>query len=93
MATIKKRTTKVTKEALAKKIFKNMILDKKEAFRELLGKILLGEVKNFYSTKIYKTLIKDLTENERAVVTYICVNVSKKEDVFENMEDLTLTEE
>lgn len=92
MATIRKRTTKVTKEAMAKKIYKSLTSEQQEQLYILLGKITCGEVKNFYSTKIFKVLTKDLTNNQKAVVTYICRKNSLV-DVFENMEELVLSEE
>ena len=92
MKAIGKRTTKVTKEANVKKIYTDLTEEQKAVVRDLVGKIICGEVKNFYSTKMYKTLSKELKDNQRIVVSYICKKASLV-DVFENVEDLTLTKE
>lgn len=89
---IGKRTTKVTKEARAKKIYDALTIEQKNDLYMLLGKIACGEIKNFYSTKVYKEMIKDFGHNQRAVLTYICRKQGQL-NIFENMEELVLIEE
>ncbi len=90
--TIGKRTTKVTKEAQAKKLYQEMTIEQKNELYMMLGKIVCGEIRNFYSTKVYKTFSKDLTKNQMMVLTYICRKTGCM-NVFENMEELNFTEE
>ena len=90
--TIKKSTTKITKEAMAKKLYEALNGEQKNELYMLLGKIACGEVKNFYSTKSYKWLCKELNENQRIIISYICKKVSML-NTFENMDDLVLAEE
>ena len=92
MATIKKRTNKVTIERQALDLYKDLTEDQKKDLHLLLGKIICGETKNFHTTKVYKTLKSSLDANHGTVVTYICVKASKAY-AFENMEDLTLNKE
>lgn len=89
---IGKRTTKVTKEAQARKIYESLSDEQKECLYFLLGKIACKEVKNFYSTKVYKNLVKDLDHNQRAVVAYICKELYDL-NIFGDMEKLNLIEE
>lgn len=91
MNKIGKRTNKMTKEAKAKKIFDGLSDEKREALYVLIGKIACGEIKNFYATKVFKTMAKDFTTDERAVVTYICSKVGRK-GLFEDMDELFLVE-
>ncbi len=88
----KKRPAKVTKEATAKKLYESLTIEQKNELYSLLGKIACGEVKNFYSTRAFKSITKDMKGDVRNLVSYICRKVSLL-NVFENMEDLTLTEE
>lgn len=92
MPKIGKRTNKVTKEAQAKRLYESLTDEQKNRLYFLLGKIACREIKNYYSTKVYKELVKDVTNNQRAVITYICKRVADN-DVFENMEKLALIEE
>lgn len=89
---IRKTTSKVTKEAIAKKLYESLTLDQKNDLYILVGKIACGEVKNFYSTKLFMNLTKDLNKNQRSVVSYICRKHSAVK-VFDNVEDLVLAEE
>lgn len=89
--TIGKRTFKLTKEARAKKIYKDLTDEQKEALYLLVGKIGCGEIKNFYSTRIYKNLVKELSFNQKVIVTYICRKVALVK-IFENMDDVILNE-
>lgn len=91
MALIGKRTKKITKEAQAQKIFDAIAEEKKEELYILLGKIVAGKVKNFYSTRIFKSLAKDLEGDQRAVVSYMCQKAAAVK-MFNEMEKLKLTE-
>ena len=92
MKTISKKTSKITKEAMAKKLYNDLTLEQKNALWGLIGKVACGEVKNFYSTKTYKTLAKGIDENQRIVISYICKKVGLL-NVFGDMEDLVLAKE
>ena len=92
MSTIKKTTKKVTKEAMAKKLYNDLTIDQKNELWALLGRIACGEVRNFYSTKVYKNLSKAVDEEKRAVIEYICRKVNKLE-IFDDMTDLVFTKE
>jgi len=92
MKTIGKRTSKITKEAKARKLYSDLTIEQKNELYSLLGKISCGEVRNFYSTKIFKNLTKDMDENHKAVMSYICRKVNTIK-VFENVDDLILPEE
>lgn len=91
MRTIGKSTKKVTKEAMARKVYQNFTDEQKADYWTLLGKIACGEVKNFHSTKVFKELTKDLGKDQKSVITYVCKKVDKLKP-FENMDDLVLTE-
>ena len=92
MKTIGKTTkSKMTKEAQARKIFDNFTIEQKNELYLFLGRIAVGDIKNFYSTRFYKTLAKELSFNERAVVAYICRKVGQIK-MFENMDELVLAE-
>ena len=90
MAKIGKRTLKITKEQKAKLIFDTLTAEQKEILYLLIGMIACGEVKNYYATGMYKSISKDFTNDQRAVVTYICKKVGIVK-AFENMEELTLS--
>ncbi len=92
MKTIGKRTTKMTKEARAKKLFSELTLEQKNELYFLLGKIICGEVKNFYATKVFRMLTKDLAYNQKAIIAYICRKTNKIK-MFEDMDELVLAEE
>ena len=96
MSTIRKTTKKVTKEAMAKKIFADLLneltIEQKNEFWIFLGRIACGEIKNFYSTRIYKKLTKDANNDQRAVIAYICKKTSELK-VFEDMTDLLFAKE
>lgn len=92
MAIRKKNPVVLTTEQRARKFIENLPLEEKEALYLLLGRIVCRDVKNFYSTKIFKKLTEPYDRNGKAIFTYICQKADKLK-VFDNMDDLTLTEE
>lgn len=92
MATIGKRTMKLSDEKKAKQLYDELSEEKKADLHTLIGRIVCGQYRNFYSTRLYKNITNSLDKNHRAIVTYICMKVSKAY-VFEDVQDLKLFKE